>query len=151
AVVDGGNPVQVRLGDLGRGDLPIGQGGRELRGGHPGEFHQSSPRIRGTLYRCCSTAGASASTASGGRHGTGSSSRNTLVRPVACEVGGMPSAATSWTCATAVIIWSSWGARWSSSASVSAILDSRARYATSSRVMGIHAILGAERRPAENN
>ena len=40
----------------------------------------------------------------GVRHGTGTSSRYTLVRPVACDVGGMPSAATSWTCATAVMI-----------------------------------------------
>ena len=38
------------------------------------------------------------------KQGTGSSSRYTLVRPVACDVGGIPSAATSWTCATAVMI-----------------------------------------------
>src|SRR5580693_6226979 len=63
----------------------------------------------------------------------------------------MPSAATSWTCATAVMIWSSWGARWSSSASLSAILASRARCATSSRVMDMHAILGARRRHSVSN
>src|SRR5580704_7854765 len=103
---------------------------------------QYSPRIRGTLNRCCSTAGAWSSACSGVRHVTGTSSRNTLVTPVACEVGGMPSAATSWTCATDVMIWSSWGARWSSSAGVSEIRASRARCATSSRVMDMHAILG---------
>ena len=40
------------------------------------------------MNRCCSTAGAWSSACAGVRHGTGTSSRNTLVRPVACEVGG---------------------------------------------------------------
>src|SRR5207247_3862184 len=39
AVVHGGDPVQVRPGHLGRGDLSSGQRGGQLRGRHAGEFH----------------------------------------------------------------------------------------------------------------
>ena len=48
----------------------------------------------------CSAAGAGQRRRRRGRHGTTTSSRNTLVSGTACEVGGMPSAATSPTRAT---------------------------------------------------
>src|SRR6266571_3643752 len=79
--------------------------------------------------------------------GTTVSSRNTLVTGTACVVGGIPSAATSWTLATAAMITSSWPANRSSSSSPSASLERRARWATSSRVIvrvsDMDAILGA--------
>ena len=39
AVVDGGDPVQVGPGHLGRGDLAFGQRGGQLGRGHAGQFH----------------------------------------------------------------------------------------------------------------
>ena len=57
--VDGGDPVEVRLGHLDRGGLAGGERVGELGGGAAGQVaHASSPRIRGTLKRCCSTSGA---------------------------------------------------------------------------------------------
>ena len=65
--------------------------------------------------------------------GTTTSSRSTLVSGTECEVGGMSAAVTSPTRATACRITSSWPAKRSSSSSVTASRDRRARCATSSR------------------
>ena len=51
----------------------------------------------------------------------------------ACEVGGTSASATPWIDATDSRITDSWGARWSSSASVRSIRARSARWATSSR------------------
>ena len=89
-----------------------GQRGGQFRRGHAGQFHGSvlrqDPRDPEPLLL---DGGRLVEGFGRGEARPGSSSRNTLVRPVAWEVGGMPSAATSWTCATAVMIWFSWGAR----------------------------------------
>ena len=74
--VDGPDPVQVRLGHLDGRGVSAAQRVGDLGGREPGEVaHASSPRIRGTLNRCCSTSGAPASASSGDRHGA------VLVRP----------------------------------------------------------------------
>src|SRR6516162_10335282 len=61
----------------------------------------------------------------------------------------MPSAATSWTRATAAMITSSCAARWSSSSSARASRASLARWATSSRAIDMVAILGSGCGPAD--
>src|SRR6202034_1618902 len=127
--VDTIDPAQVGVGDLQRGHLAGRHRRGAFRRGHPGQLAgpvlagpvlagiirgghgsagpglvvhgQSSARIRGTRNRCCSTAGAWSSALSGPRVGTSTSSRNTLVTGTPGEVSGIPSAATSWTCATA--------------------------------------------------
>ncbi len=73
--------------------------------------------------------------APGSGRGAARRARNTFCSGTACDVGGMSSAATSPTRATAPRITSSWPANTSSSASVTASRASRARCATSSRVM----------------
>ena len=69
------------------------------------------------------------------RPGRRSSARNTFCSGTACEVGGISSAATSPTRATAPRMTSSWPANRSSSRSVTASRASRARCATSSRLI----------------
>ena len=82
-----------------------------------------------------------------------SSSRITLVSGTECDVGGMSSAATSATRATDVMITSSWPANRSSSSSDSASRASRARWATSARLIvtscrasGRHVLAGRDTR-----
>ena len=77
--------------------------------------HASSPRIRGTRKRPSSAAGAQASACSCVRPGRRSSARKTFCSGTACEVGGISSAATSPTRATAPRMTSSWPANRSSS------------------------------------
>src|SRR4029078_4549783 len=126
-------PVQVCLGDLDRGRLPRRQRVGELGRRAPDEVahdlwgtHCSSPRILGTLKRCPSCSGAPDSASSAVSPGTTTSARNTLVNGSAWEVGGVFSSATPLIEATDSRITDSWGARWSSSASVR---SNRARFA----------------------
>ncbi|CAO5229501.1 hypothetical protein FAGKG844_120122 [Frankia sp. AgKG'84/4] len=91
--------------------------------------------MRGTRKRPSWAAGAAARASAAGRDGRATSGRNTFVSGTAWLVGGMSAAATSATRATADRIASSCGASASSSSSVTDIRDSRARWATSSRVI----------------
>src|SRR5690606_3006202 len=126
--LDLGDAVEVRLGHLHGGDLAGRDHPAEFGGGLPDQLaHASSPRMRGTRKRSSSTAGAWSSACCGVRPGRTSSGRKTLVSGSACEDGGMSSVATSAPRATAAMIWSSGPAKWSSSSSVSASRDNRAR------------------------
>src|SRR5690606_28161151 len=102
--VDLGDAVEVGLDDLNGGDLAGCDKAAEFGGRLLDQAHASSPRIRGTRNRLSSTAGAPDSACSGVRPGRTSSGRNTLVSGSACEEGGMSSAATSETRATAATI-----------------------------------------------
>ncbi|GAA3043790.1 hypothetical protein GCM10020000_24010 [Streptomyces olivoverticillatus] len=77
-LVDGVDPGQVGLGDLDGRDLAGGDLGRDLGGGELDQVchvGHSSPRICGTLKRCCSWAGGAGERLLGGQR------RTDLVRP----------------------------------------------------------------------
>ncbi len=77
-VVGGGDLVQMRLGDLGRGHLLGGDAGAQGRGVLADQAHSASPRMRGTANRPSSARGAAASASSCVRPGTTVSGRVTL-------------------------------------------------------------------------
>src|SRR5215203_4999458 len=93
-----------------RGDIAHCQGGCQVGSVQPGDVvdHASSPRMRGTLKRCCSTSGAPASASSDVRQGLVSSGLKTLLSGTACEVGSISSAAIVLTAATDSKITASW-------------------------------------------
>src|SRR4051794_33836276 len=108
SLVDIVDAVEVRPRDVDSGNVAGDDRGGDLVRGQVREVgpYDSSSRRRGTRNRPSSAAGAAASTSSRSSDGTIASSRNTLVSGSACDVGGMSSAATSPTRATAARITS---------------------------------------------